>query len=182
MFHNTISNLSQIENNPCWRRTMYPLRQAIWRHIWKFIVEKSPTNVVTVILHVLMQALWGHIWKRTVEKSQTNANNVTMRPPKQTVRGDPQCWKVKKKFLFQHILSSAAGNGREGRYWKIQPPPLGWFLFSKISEFPIVHVPKLFPLLHRFQNYFCFCSRTFPSHGGSFFSTTMEISMGKWTK
>ena len=33
---------------------------------------------------------------------------------------------------------------------------LGGFLFSKISEFPIVHVPKLFPLLHRFQNYFCF--------------------------
>ena len=43
---------------------------------------------------------------------------------------------------------------------------LGWFLFSKISEFLIVHVPKLFPLLHRFQNYFCFCSRTFPSHEG----------------
>ena len=49
------------------------------------------------------------------------------------------------------------------------PPVLGWFLFSKISEFPIVHVPKLFPLVHKFQNYFCFCSRTFPSHGGSFF-------------
>ena len=44
----------------------------------------------------------------------------------------------------------------------------GWFLFSKISEFPIVHVPKLFPLLHRFQNYFCFCSWTFPSHGSFF--------------
>ena len=52
---------------------------------------------------------------------------------------------------------------------------LGGFLFSKISEFPIVHVPKLFPLLHRFQNYFCFCSRTFPSHGGSFFRLQWEF-------
>ena len=53
--------------------------------------------------------------------------------------------------------------------WVRRTTPVGWFLFSKISEFPIVHVPKLFPLLHRFQNYFCFCSRTFPSHGRSFF-------------
>ena len=55
-------------------------------------------------------------------------------------------------------------------------------LIFKISETPIVHVPKLFPLLHRFQNYFCFCSKTFPSHGGSFFSTSMGISMGKRPK
>ena len=33
---------------------------------------------------------------------------------------------------------------------------VGGFLFSKISESPIVHVPKLFPLLHWSQNIFCF--------------------------
>ena len=46
---------------------------------------------------------------------------------------------------------------------------LGGFLFSKISEFPIGHAAKLFPLLHWFQNCFCFCSTTFPSHVGTFF-------------
>ena len=46
---------------------------------------------------------------------------------------------------------------------------VGGFLFSKISESPIVHVPKLFPLLHWFQNTFCFLCSSTPSHGGSFF-------------
>ena len=42
-------------------------------------------------------------------------------------------------------------------------------LIEKISESPIVHVPKLFPLLHWFQNTFCFLCSSTPSHGGSFF-------------
>ena len=46
---------------------------------------------------------------------------------------------------------------------------IGWFLFWWISEFPILHAPKLLPLLHWFQNCFCFCSTTFPSHVGTFF-------------
>ena len=49
------------------------------------------------------------------------------------------------------------------------PVVIGGFLFSKISEFPIGHAAKLFPLLHWFQNCFCFCSTTFPSHVGIFF-------------
>ena len=59
---------------------------------------------------------------------------------------------------------------------------LGWFLFSKNSETPFVHVPKLFPLLHWFQNTFCFLCSSTPSHGGRFFSASMGISMGKWPK
>ena len=46
---------------------------------------------------------------------------------------------------------------------------VGWFLFSKISESSIVHVPTFFPLLHWFQNTFCFLCSSTPSHGGSFF-------------
>ena len=42
-------------------------------------------------------------------------------------------------------------------------------LIQKISEFPIGHAAKLFPLLHWFQNCFCFRSTTFPSHVGIFF-------------
>ena len=34
---------------------------------------------------------------------------------------------------------------------------------------PFWHVPKLFPLLHWFQNSFCFYSRMFPSHASNFF-------------
>ena len=57
------------------------------------------------------------------------------------------------------------------RTTKIEPLTLrvGGFLFSKISETPIVHVPKLFPLLHWFQNTFCFLSSSTPSHVGKFF-------------
>ena len=47
-------------------------------------------------------------------------------------------------------------------------------LIQKISEFPIGHAAKLFPLLHWFQNCFCFCSTTFPSHVGNFFGLQWE--------
>ena len=49
------------------------------------------------------------------------------------------------------------------------PVPIRVILIEKISEFPIVHVLNLFPLLHRFQNTFCFLYSSTPSHGGSFF-------------
>ena len=52
---------------------------------------------------------------------------------------------------------------------------VGGFLFSKISEIPIVHVPKLFPLLHWFQNTFCFLSSSTPSHGDSIFRLQWEF-------
>ena len=61
------------------------------------------------------------------------------------------------------------------------PPPIGWFLFQWISEYPILHVPMLIPLLHWFQNSFCFRSRTFPSHGGNFFDYNGNYS-GKTAK
>ena len=43
----------------------------------------------------------------------------------------------------------------------------------------IVHVPKLFPLLHWSQNIFCFLCSSTPSHGDKNFSASMGISMGK---
>ena len=52
---------------------------------------------------------------------------------------------------------------------------VGWFLFSKISETYFVHVPKLFPLLHWFQNTFCFLSSSTPSHVGKFFRLQWEF-------
>ena len=52
---------------------------------------------------------------------------------------------------------------------------VGGFLFSKISETPIVHVPKLFPLLHWFQNTFCFLCSSTPSHGDSIFWLKWEF-------
>ena len=51
---------------------MHPLRQAIWRHIWKHTVEKKQTNATSVTLHPFKQAVWRNIWEHTVEKSQTN--------------------------------------------------------------------------------------------------------------
>ena len=38
-----------------------------------------------------------------------------------------------------------------------------------------MHVPKLFPLLHWFQNTFCFLCSSTPSHGGSFFGTMVDL-------
>ena len=52
---------------------------------------------------------------------------------------------------------------------------IGLFLFSKISETPIVHVPKLFPLFYWFQNTFCFFSSSTPSHVGKFFRLQWEF-------
>ena len=48
-------------------------------------------------------------------------------------------------------------------------------LIEKSFRYPILHVPKLIPLLHWFQNSFCFRSRTFPSHGGNFFGTMVDL-------
>ena len=39
----------------------------------------------------------------------------------------------------------------------------------------IVHVPKLFSLLHWSQNIFCFLCSSTPSHGGRFFRLQWEF-------
>ena len=57
---------------------------------------------------------------------------------------------------------------------------IGWFLFNKKLDFFIWHAAKMLHFAHWFQNCFCFCSRTFPSHVCNFFSTLMGILMGKW--
>ena len=43
---------------------------------------------------------------------------------------------------------------------------LGRFLFQLFSEIIILHAPKFCHLVHWFQNCFCFCCTTFPSHVG----------------
>ena len=47
---------------------------------------------------------------------------------------------------------------------------VGWFLLRKFIKFWIWHAAMFFPLLHWFQNCFCFRSGTFPSHVGTFFA------------
>ena len=62
-------------------------------------------------------------------------------------------------------------------------------LIEKILEFPIVHVPMLFPLLHWFQNTFCFLCSSTPCHAGNFFlkiafyngDIAGGISNNRWT-
>ena len=70
--------------------------------------------------------------------------------------------------LPQRIVSTKQKNRKSGIIL------LGWFLFSKISETPFVHVPKLFPLLHWSQNTFCFLCSSTPSHGDRFFRLQWE--------
>ena len=42
-------------------------------------------------------------------------------------------------------------------------------LILQSLRYPILHAPKFCHLVHWFQNCFCFCSATFPSHVGTIF-------------
>ena len=44
--------------NQCY---LYPIRQAIWGDVFKDSVEKSQTNVTSVIIHLLVHTIWRHI-------------------------------------------------------------------------------------------------------------------------
>ena len=57
--------------------TMYQLVQVIWGDIWKYTMEKSRTNATNVTIHLLLHTIWGHIWRHTARKGETNAANVT---------------------------------------------------------------------------------------------------------
>merc|ERR1712016_422592 len=86
-------------------------------------------------------------------------------------KGDEYMIEMKQEMLTENTQGSLL-------WLKIQqefPRALGGFLFSKISETPIVHVPKLFPLLHWSQNTFCFFSSSTPSHVGKFFRLQWEF-------
>ena len=89
------------------------------------------------------------------------------------VSGKPEA-SVKPKVLGKLKVS-----GKHDCVFQVENSLVGGFLFSKISETPIVHVPKLFPLLHWFQNTFCFLSSSTPSNSGNFF---MKISQKLWPK
>ena len=76
-----------------------------------------------------------------------------------------------------------------GQVWRprtsTSPPFLLAMLWTRvilIGKFfldQIVHVPKLFPLLHWSENIFCFLCSSTPSHGDKNFSASMGILMGK---
>ena len=48
-------------------------------------------------------------------------------------------------------------------------------LISQSLRYPILHAPKFCHLVHWFQNCFCFCSTTFPSHVGTIFRLQWEF-------
>ena len=54
---------------------------------------------------------------------------------------------------------------------------LGEFLFWSNSKFVLLHVPKLCSFTCSFQNCFCFCCRTIPSHVGIFFRTLVDLAI-----
>ena len=58
-------------------------------------------------------------------------------------------------------------------YWRYTM--VGWFLLRFFIFFCLGHTCKLFHFVHWFQNSFCFCSKTFPSHGGNFFWLQWEL-------
>ena len=71
---------------------------------------------------------------------------------------DPMAWKI------IHLLHEL--------WWKLVKNSaylVGGFLFWWNSKLANVHAPKMSQFFHRFQNCFCFCSRTFPSYVGTFF-------------
>ena len=89
-------------------------------------------------------------------------------------------------FLITWFGSTALCTARTTR-WRRRGRSLTLRYFTRaililiFSEILILHIPKFCYLVHWFQNYFCFCSRTFPSHGGSFFGFNGNFNV-KMTK
>ena len=52
--------------------------------------------------------------------------------------------------------------------------PTRVILISLFLRYPILHAPTFCHLPQGFQNCFCFCSTTFPSHVGTFFRLQWE--------
>ena len=48
-------------------------------------------------------------------------------------------------------------------------------LIKQNCKITSLHTPKMSQFVHRYQNCFCFCSRTFPSHVGTFFGLQWEF-------
>ena len=85
------------------------------------------------------------------------------------------CWQI--SGLYMHIcrVHTECCTGMQKSYTLLCWMGIRVILIEKSFRYPILHVPKLIPLLHWFQNSFCFRSRTFPSHGGSFFGTMVDL-------
>ena len=68
---------------------------------------------------------------------------------------------------------------REGDSWRPLGLKANWWsrviLISLFLRYPILHAPMFCHLPQGFQNCFCFCSTTFPSHVGTFFRLQWEF-------
>ena len=99
---------------------MHLFRQAIWRHICKFNLQKNHTNANNVTIHLFRQAIWGHIWKFTLEKNHTNATNVTLHLFKQAIWG--HIWKLiqeKNRTNVTNATMHLLGQAIWGYIWKL---------------------------------------------------------------
>ena len=79
------------------------------------------------------------------------------------------------KTVYQNFQKHNSISLKQCRRWIFLVIPLGWFLFWWSLEFWFWHAAMFFPLLHWFQNCFCFRSRTFPSHVGTFLCTQADL-------
>ena len=146
--------------------TLHPFKQAIWRHIWKYTVEKSQTNAACVTLHPLMQALWRHIRKCTEEKSKK------MQPVWICIRSSRQFgdtfdnthWRNKKNKCIQCNYASFQAMGKIDQTGEFQGmcdiltnQRGAWDVIAKGSHTsPIVHCSNgLWPPPPRFEHVCC---------------------------
>ena len=78
----------------CTNVTLHPLMQALWKHIWKYTLEKSRTKAASASLTAPIQALWGltvtHIlshfrrlaWiRKPIRHNFTNIMSANIDPP-----------------------------------------------------------------------------------------------------
>ena len=78
----------------CTNVTLHPLMQALWKHIWKYTLEKSRTKATSASLTAPIQALWGltvtHIlshfrrlaWiRKPIRHNFTNIMSANIDPP-----------------------------------------------------------------------------------------------------
>ena len=149
---------------------VYAIRQALSKSLFayyqKYVDEQSKQEIKYILVQFDMFAAW---MRRKFVGFLFQVESLGL------------CWLPTPGGTSPRSLESGSAHQipevlplKDGKIYP-NAATLGWFLFQWISEHPILHVPKLIPLLHWFQNSFCFRSRTFPSHGGNFFGTMVDL-------
>ena len=99
----------------------------------------------------------------------------------QVIWSTPQASCTKLAFgdsdTLQQIWPSKIGPRKERLQFKMvfDPHRSRGILILQSLRYPILHAPKFCHLPQGFQNCFCFCSTTFPSHVGTFFRLQWEF-------